>query len=137
MLEFIINNLKYIEWFHHIIKIFFLKHIPNIAGEYIVRYENEASQDAETVDAKQFLSYVYGDLTPFDVGKKYYFFGKIYPTRLISYKFWPIDPNLHDFGVGFLKIVSHPDVTYFAEGYSIDIDEKVQLYTRKFFLIKK
>jgi hypothetical protein len=45
MLEFIIKLLSYIDKLHIITKLFF-KHIPDVAGNYAVKYEDESAPDA-------------------------------------------------------------------------------------------
>ena len=135
MFEIIFKLFGFLEKLHYIIKFLpFFENIPNIAGNYAVKYDNIGNPDAETRIVKQFYKWVRGETIPHDTHKKYYFKGNISQTRLVAYKFWPSDPNVHDFGVGFLKI---NDLTDGAEGYSIDIsDETGKPYARKVFFIK-
>jgi hypothetical protein len=95
-------------------------YVPKMAGTYEVRYGSIDSKPEETVFVEQFLSFLNGEIIDHNIHQKFIFSGYVTPSRIISYKLWPVDPNLNNHGVGLLKL---NDSVTVAEGYTIYLDD--------------
>jgi hypothetical protein len=109
--------------------------VPQIAGTYEVRYDSLNNDAEETVYVEQFLSFLKGEIIDHNTHIKFRFSGYITPSRVISYKLWPVDRNINNYGVGLLQL---NDIGKMGEGYTIYIDEETgKSEPQKIFAIRK